>query len=960
MYRWDDFSLDVAGHQLTGPNGAVHLEPQAFDVLALLVERRERVVPKAEILDLVWGDQFVSESALTTRIKQVRRSLGDDGRTQRYVRNVHGRGYQFVGDVAVSQTDLPDAASGLAVPKAAADVGTAGAQTRRSIPSIAVDIAVDDEFPFVGREAELQEVEAVLQSGQATNAKVFIGGAPGSGKSRLGIEILEAAARSGTTVCAGRCEATVTSSLQAVRDAFAQLAAGRSSELPQWSQGIEGRLLSLIPSLVDFLDHEPVHVDAYAGVDVFLTAFERVAASGPLMILIDDLQWSDEPTRSFLARLHRRLPGQLVSTLATFRSARSDLPDEVHHWMQAECRSSPSLRLTIENLGEDASLSLIAAVTGNPITAESHELVATTGGHSLFLTESLRDLQLGQDVAHSVSELIGRRVARQTGEVQGIIQAGAVLGPEFSFSVAAAAAKLSLDEALAAVDTAIDAELLHETASPSRFRFSHQLVPQAIVDDLPRSRKASLHAACAVALRDDGAEDVEIAFHTLGAVPLVPIEEAIGQARDAAATARDRNQFDRAQRLLEAVLAAGPQARVRAEVLLEIGQILNQQGTPALAIGPLEQVTETGRRNGWPDLFLAATIAHWNRSPFRKPADSSTLQLLAEADKLLGETPSLDKARVIAKTAVFNIFRKPLADRAVEIDRAMAMAEAVGIDDATRVELLEWRHITYSCPAGSAELDALDAELEQLRERSGSYFTDAAAPESSALMHGRGDDLRRITLLDVERVKAQPIAEWRDLTIGSTYATFEGHIDLGRDLCDRAAEIGEAYWGESSHALHGFSQFMLDLVSDQWTHSRPLLDLLAAFGGTDVFDGALITATFAAGDVDQAHAKREAVDLASLESMGEHILGGNALVGFAEAAIRLDDDELATATASALAPFEQLMLGVPWSCSLAAADPLARLAARRGDDAAAARYRDIALSLYESVGAPYLRDRLSN
>lgn len=948
MDRWDDFSLDVAGHQLTGPEGEVHLEPQAFDVLALLVQQRGRVVSKAEILDAVWGDQFVSESALTTRIKQVRRSLGDDGRTQRYIRNVHGRGYQFVGELTADSSNA--AASPLEI-----QTGTAATARR---PSLAIDIAVDDEYPFVGREAEREEIDAVLRSGRAANAKVFIGGAPGSGKSRLGIEVLEAAARNGVTVCAGRCEANVTSSLQAVRDAFAQLVVGGSAELPRWSQGIEGQLLSLIPSLADHLSHEPVNVDAYAGIDVFLTAFERVAAAGPLLILIDDLQWSDEPTRAFLARLHRRLPGQLVSTLATFRSARSDLPDEVHHWMQGECRSNPSLRMVIDNLGDDAALSLITAVTGQPITAESHELVATTGGHSLFLTESLRDLQLGQDAAHSVGELIGRRVARQADEVQHIIQAGAVLGPEFSFSIAAAAADLPLDRALAAVDIAIDAELLHETASPSRFRFSHQLVPQAIVDDLARSRRAALHAACATALRSEGAEDVEIAFHTLGAVPLVPIDEAIDQAITAAATARGRNQFDRAHRLLEAALAVEPQARVRAEVLLEIGEILNQQGTPALAIEPLEQVTDTARKNGWPDLFLAATIAHWNRSPFRKPADTSTLRLLAEADELVGDSPSLDKARVIAKTAVFNIFRKPLAVRAAELDRAMAMAEAVGTDAETRLELLEWAHITYSCPAGSAQLDELDVELERLRELSESYFTDAAAPESSALMHGRGDDLRRVTLVDDQRVKAQPIAEWRDLTTRSMYATFEGRIDVGRDLCDRAASIGEAYWGESSHALHGFGQFMLDLTSGEWTHSRPLLELLAAFSGADIFDGALITATHAAGDLTQAQSLRDEVDLSALGAMGEHILGGNGLVGFAEAAIRLDDDELALTTEAALAPFSHLMMGVPWSCSLAAADPLARLAARRGDDDAAARYRDIARSLYESVGAPYLRDRL--
>jgi tetratricopeptide (TPR) repeat protein len=78
----------------------VPVEPQVFDVLAYLVRHRDRVVPKTELLDEVWGDRFVSESALTSRIKSVRRAIGDTGRDQRVIKTIHGRGYRFVADVA--------------------------------------------------------------------------------------------------------------------------------------------------------------------------------------------------------------------------------------------------------------------------------------------------------------------------------------------------------------------------------------------------------------------------------------------------------------------------------------------------------------------------------------------------------------------------------------------------------------------------------------------------------------------------------------------------------------------------------------------------------------------------------------------------------------------------------------------------------------------------------------------
>ena len=98
-YRFDDGVLDTTRYELVRGGELVHVEPQVFDVLAHLIEHRDRVVAKAELLDVVWGHQFVSESALTTRIKQLRQAVGDSGRDQRIVRTVHGRGYRFVAPV---------------------------------------------------------------------------------------------------------------------------------------------------------------------------------------------------------------------------------------------------------------------------------------------------------------------------------------------------------------------------------------------------------------------------------------------------------------------------------------------------------------------------------------------------------------------------------------------------------------------------------------------------------------------------------------------------------------------------------------------------------------------------------------------------------------------------------------------------------------------------------------------
>jgi pimeloyl-ACP methyl ester carboxylesterase/DNA-binding winged helix-turn-helix (wHTH) protein len=98
-YRFEDSDVDTTRYELRRGSELVHVEPQVFDVLVHLIEHRDRVVAKAELLDVVWGDQFVSESALTTRIKQLRQAVGDSGHQQRVVQTVHRRGYRFVAPV---------------------------------------------------------------------------------------------------------------------------------------------------------------------------------------------------------------------------------------------------------------------------------------------------------------------------------------------------------------------------------------------------------------------------------------------------------------------------------------------------------------------------------------------------------------------------------------------------------------------------------------------------------------------------------------------------------------------------------------------------------------------------------------------------------------------------------------------------------------------------------------------
>lgn len=117
-FSFGDVLLDTDRFLLERGGEPVHVQPQVFDVLSHLVLNRGRVVPKTELLDAVWGDRFVSESTLTSRIKAARRVVGDDGEVQRVIKTVHGRGYRWVVDV---EAEGPDSdRSHVAAPPAAA------------------------------------------------------------------------------------------------------------------------------------------------------------------------------------------------------------------------------------------------------------------------------------------------------------------------------------------------------------------------------------------------------------------------------------------------------------------------------------------------------------------------------------------------------------------------------------------------------------------------------------------------------------------------------------------------------------------------------------------------------------------------------------------------------------------------------------------------------------------------
>jgi class 3 adenylate cyclase/DNA-binding winged helix-turn-helix (wHTH) protein len=98
-YAFDGYQLDTQRYELRHGGALCTLERQGFNVLVYLVQHRDRVVTKDELMEQLWPNQSVSENTLTQRLRAVRRALGDSGREQRLIKTVHGRGYRFIAAV---------------------------------------------------------------------------------------------------------------------------------------------------------------------------------------------------------------------------------------------------------------------------------------------------------------------------------------------------------------------------------------------------------------------------------------------------------------------------------------------------------------------------------------------------------------------------------------------------------------------------------------------------------------------------------------------------------------------------------------------------------------------------------------------------------------------------------------------------------------------------------------------
>ncbi len=108
LYLFEDCELEDARRTLVRHGREVHVEPKVMDLLVFLVRHRARFVSKGVLLREIWPDTIVSQGSLTRLVKEARRAIGDDGRRQRLLKTLHGRGYRFIADVDIQNGSIAE------------------------------------------------------------------------------------------------------------------------------------------------------------------------------------------------------------------------------------------------------------------------------------------------------------------------------------------------------------------------------------------------------------------------------------------------------------------------------------------------------------------------------------------------------------------------------------------------------------------------------------------------------------------------------------------------------------------------------------------------------------------------------------------------------------------------------------------------------------------------------------
>jgi DNA-binding winged helix-turn-helix (wHTH) protein/predicted ATPase len=589
-FVFEPFRLDTLDERLWRRDQTVPLGRKAFVVLQRLISQSGRLVTKDDLLASAWPGTAVSDAVLTTAMRELRQALGDEARRPRYVQTVHGRGYRFLP--LVSETTALAASQ-------TAPVGAIDAPEGSSPVSASA---------LVGRDLEQACLREWLAAADAGSRRVaFVAGEAGIGKTTL-VDAFVARLGGRATVARGQCidHYGVGEAYLPLLEALGRL--GRESGSP-----LRGVLRRHAPSWLAHLPSiqspdeaaMPGNVLPVRMLRELAEALEILTADRTLVLVLEDLHWSDTATLDCLASIARRRDRARLLVVATYRPVDAGIQGHPLRNLVAELRSHPQCaELVLDSLSEASVETWLRQCCGNRpgLARAAQRLHRRTGGLPLFFTAMAEEVtqELAQPrpidadesrgVPTSVRQFIEHRFEQLSVEDQAILEAASVAGDSFPIAAVAAVVALSeeqIDRRCAAWTR--EARLLSldtPTTWPdgtvaTRYRFRHALFQEVAYARIAPERRGRCHASIGRRLEQAYGPDApsiaaELAMHFAEAGDLM---RAIAYLAHAARNALRRSAYAEAHRHVTRALAAIsqlPQTRARARSELMLSLLLAQ------------------------------------------------------------------------------------------------------------------------------------------------------------------------------------------------------------------------------------------------------------------------------------------------------------------------------------------------------------------------------------------------
>jgi DNA-binding winged helix-turn-helix (wHTH) protein/tetratricopeptide (TPR) repeat protein len=525
-YVFAEYELDTRLYELRHAGQPCKLEPQVFNVLLYLIQHRDRVVTKDELLEQLWPNQFISEVMLNHRVMAARKAIGDSGRAQRCIKTVHGRGYRFIAEVravAPAEASLP-----LGPSRAAAPVPSPLAEP-------GAPVGGQQPPPFVAREAEVQHLHQYLAAAlRGERQVVFITGEAGIGKTALvDTFVAQVAPTAPVWLGWGQC--------------LEQHGAGEPylpllEVLGRWGRGPDGGQLVAVlrqqapswllqlPALVPEDDY--VAMQRRGGgmtrermLRELAEAVEALTATRPVVLVLEDLHWSDAATIDWLAYVGRRREVARLLVLGTYRPTEARVQRHPVHTVAQELqRYGLGRELGLGYFSEAAVAAYLEQRLGTaPLPVGLvRALHQRTTGNPLFLTAvvdmlvrqgQLREGGTGGEggealavhlggVPESLRQLIEQQLTQLAPDVQVLLEAASVAGQEYAVAAVAAAVGQAVEVVEEHCATlarqgqflrAVGPEVWPDGPVAERYGFVHDLYRETLYARVPEGRRVRWH-----------------------------------------------------------------------------------------------------------------------------------------------------------------------------------------------------------------------------------------------------------------------------------------------------------------------------------------------------------------------------------------------------------------------------------------------------------------------------------